>query len=325
MRASPTVLYKTVTAVILVVVAILALPGTQTPLPGLSARLEHHVRQIASAERNTETPQALEHAARYIEAALAEQGYAVRRQQYQAAGHQVRNIEASVSNPGRTDPPERLFIVGAHYDSARGSPGADDNGSGAAAVLELARLLKTVRLSRGTALMFVFFVNEEPPYFLGQDMGSMRHAAALRAHGRTVEAALMLDAVGYYVSVPGTQRDPAGLEQHYPSTGNFIAFAGTLEAAALVRNTLAAFRAASDFPAEGMAAPAYVEGVTLSDHTAYNRNGYPAIMVTDTAFLRYPYYHTAQDTPDKLDYASMARVVTGLARTIEALAAPRSM
>jgi len=113
---------------------------------------------------------------------------------------------------------------------------------------------------------------------------------------------------------------PPGLENRYPDTGNFIAFVGTLESSRLVQDSLAAFRSVSDFPAHGLAAPAYVQGVTLSDHSSYKRFGYPAIMITDTAFMRYPYYHTAEDTPDKIDYQSTARVVAGLARTIVALA-----
>jgi Zn-dependent M28 family amino/carboxypeptidase len=155
---------------------------------------------------------------------------------------------------------------------------------------------------------------------MGEEMGSMQHARELKAAGHKVAGALILETIGWYSQQAGSQKLPPGLEKQYPSTGNFIAFVGTLESSALVRQALAAFRAQSDFPAEGLAAPAHVMGVTLSDHTSYNRQGYPALMITDTAFMRYPYYHTAQDTPDKLDYASMARVVKGLARTIDSLA-----
>jgi hypothetical protein len=288
--------------------------------PGLSARLRGHVAAIASNEHNTATPQALEQAARHIETALEGFGYRLRRQEYEAGGQKVRNIEVSVSSVAPGGKPERIFIVGAHYDSARGAPGANDNGSGTAAVLELARLLKTMQPSRGTEVKFVFFVNEEPPWFMGEEMGSMQHARELKAAGHKVDGALILETIGWYSNAPGSQKLPPGLEKHYPTTGNFIAFVGTLESSALVRQALAAFKAGSDFPAQGLAAPAHVMGVTLSDHSSYNRHGYPALMITDTAFLRYPYYHTAQDTPDKLDYASMARVVKGLARTIESLA-----
>jgi Zn-dependent M28 family amino/carboxypeptidase len=290
------------------------------PAPDLSARLRTHVAAIASQEHNTATPRALEQAARHIETTLEGYGYSLRRQEYEAGGQKVRNIEVSVSNTAPGAKPERIFIVGAHYDSARGAPGANDNGSGTAAVLELARLLKTMQPSRGTEVKFVFFVNEEPPWFMGEEMGSMQHARDLKKNGHKVEGALILETIGWYSQAQNSQKLPPGLEQHYPSTGNFIAFVGTLESSALVRQALAAFKAGSDFPAEGLAAPAHVMGVTLSDHSSYNRHGYPALMITDTAFLRYPYYHTAEDTPDKLDYASMARVVKGLARTMESLA-----
>ncbi|MFC0253089.1 M28 family peptidase [Massilia consociata] len=288
--------------------------------PDLSVRLKSHVQAIASKEHNTATPRELEKAARHIETTLQGYGYGLRRQEYEADGQKVRNIEVSVSNTAPGARPERIFIVGAHYDSARGAPGANDNGSGTAAVLELARLLKTMQPSRGTEVKFVFFVNEEPPFFMGEEMGSMQHARELKAAGHKVAGALILETIGWYSDAPNSQKLPPGLEKHYPSTGNFIAFVGTLESSALVRQALAAFKAQSDFPAEGLAAPAHVMGVTLSDHSSYNRHGYPALMITDTAFMRYPYYHTAADTPDKLDYASMARVVKGLARTIESLA-----
>ncbi|MDP3668564.1 MAG: M28 family peptidase [Telluria sp.] len=294
------------------------------PLAELAARMERHVNIIASDERNTRTPAQLERAASYIEASLAAEHYSVQRQQYSWDGHQVRNIEVSISNLAPGKQPERIFIVGAHYDSVPGAPGADDNGSGTAAVIELARLLKGMRLATGTELKFVFFVNEEPPYFMTEGMGSWRHARDLRERGQKVEAALILETIGYYSDKKNSQRYPPGLARFYPNAGNFIAFVGTLESAALVRQALAAFRASATFPAEGLAAPAFVEGVTLSDHSSYKRFGYPALMITDTAFLRYPYYHTAQDTPDKLDYTSMARVVAGLAKAIEAMTGAKS-
>ena len=315
--------WKAIVAILLLVVLATLTLNTSSamPEPALAARLRAHVVSIASEEHNTATPRALERAAVHIEQTLEAEGYRVRRQAYRAGGQTVRNIEVSVANVMPGARPERIFIVGAHYDSAPGAPGANDNGSGAAAVLELARLLKTMHPSQGTEVQFVFFVNEEPPWFMGEEMGSMQHARRLHAEGHKVEGALILETIGYYSQARRSQKLPTGLEKHYPDTGNFIAFVGTTASSRLVREALSAFRAASDFPAHGLAAPAYVQGVTLSDHASYNRFGYPAIMITDTAFMRYPYYHTAQDTPDKLDYESMARVVTGLARTITALAA----
>ncbi|MEW6020906.1 MAG: M28 family peptidase [Pseudomonadota bacterium] len=286
----------------------------------LAERMRQHVAAVASEEHNTRRPAQLERAAIYIETTLRKAGYAPSRQECEAGGQRVRNIEVAVSNVAEGKRPERIFIVGAHYDSAQGAPGANDNGSGTAAVLELARLLKTVQPAAGTEVRFVFFVNEEPPFFLGEEMGSMQHAAELKRQGLAVEGALVLETMGYYSDAAGSQKLPPGLDGQYPDTGNFIAFVGTIESSALVRQALAAFQAASDFPAQGLAAPAHTMGVTLSDHSSYNRHGYPALMITDTAFMRYPYYHTAQDTPDKLDYDSMARVVEGLAKTIAALA-----
>lgn len=310
-----------VALILLILVAVMTVsPTTADAAPDLAERMRQHVRAVASEEHNTGTPAQLERAAVYIETELKRAGYQPARQEYTAGGQRVRNIEVAVSNVARGKRPERIFIVGAHYDSAPGAPGANDNGSGTAAVLELARLLKTMQPRAGTEVRFVFFVNEEPPYFMGSDMGSRRHAAEMKRQGMPVEAALVLETMGYYTDAPDSQKLPPGLEGRYPSTGNFIAFVGTLESSKLVRDALAAFRAASDFPAHGLAAPAHTTGVTLSDHSSYNRHGYPALMITDTAFMRYPYYHTEQDTPDKLDYASMARVVTGLSRTIVALA-----
>jgi Zn-dependent M28 family amino/carboxypeptidase len=316
--------WKVVVALILLIlVAVLTVSPTSTSAaaaPPLDERLRAHVSAIASSEHNTGTPLALERAAAYIETALTEAGYRPARQEYAAGGQRVRNIEVAVGNLAPGKRPERIFIVGAHYDSAPGAPGANDNGSGTAAVLELARMLKNVQLSAGTELRFVLFVNEEPPWFMGEQMGSMVHAAEMKRQGQPVQAALVLETMGYYTDAPNSQQLPPGLEGRYPSTGNFIAFVGTLESSGLVREALAAFRAHSDFPAEGLAAPAHTTGVTLSDHSSYNKHGYPALMITDTAFMRYPYYHTAEDTPEKLDYEGMARVVSGLARTIVALA-----
>jgi Zn-dependent M28 family amino/carboxypeptidase len=311
-----------VAIVFLVVLALFTVhPGAAVPEPSLASRLHTHVSAIASSEHNTATPARLEEAARYIENVLKTEGYAIHRQEYRAGGQMVRNIEVSIANVVPKAKPARIFIVGAHYDSAPGAPGANDNGSGTAAVLELARLLKDIRPSQGTEVKFVFFVNEEPPWFHGDEMGSMQHARKMHDEGQNVEGALVLETIGWYSQQRRSQQLPPGLEGRYPDTGNFIAFVGTLESSRLVQDALSAFRAVSDFPAHGLAAPAYVQGVTLSDHSSYNRYGYPAIMITDTAFMRYPYYHTAEDTPDKVDYDSTARVVQGLARTIVALAA----
>ncbi|GAB3438212.1 M28 family peptidase [Massilia solisilvae] len=241
---------------ILVLLAVITMsPGAATP--ELAARLRTHVEAIASGEHNKASA-----VASYIEDTLAEQGYRVRRQQYQAGYFTACNVEVSLANLGADARPDRIFIIGARYGAA---PGANNDGSGTAAVLELARLLKTMHPSRGTEIRFAFFVDD----------GSA-------------------------------------------DSGNFIAFVGARASSHLVAQALAAFRAGPDLPAQGLAAPAYVQGLTLSGP------GYPALMLTDTAFLRSPYYDTASDTTDKLDYTSMARAVAGLSRAIAALAGTTS-
>jgi hypothetical protein len=283
--------------VILILLAIFTMaPGGATP--DLAARLRAHVQAIAAGEHNAINPAELERAAQHIESALTAQGYVPRRQQYKAGGQRVRNIEVSVANLAPHARPTRIFIVGARYEPAPGTAGAIDNCSGPAVVLELARLLKGMQPARGTEVKFVFFVNEGPPWFMGERARGVRRAS-VRA---------------------GAEPDGAG-----PGTGNFIAFVGTRAASEVVRQALAAFRGGSGMLAEGLAAPSYVEGVTLFDHAAYNRYGYPALMIADTAFLRYPYYHTADDSEEKLDYEGLARVVDGLARTIGALAGAARM
>ncbi|HBF51249.1 MAG TPA: aminopeptidase, partial [Massilia sp.] len=258
-----------VALLLLILVAVMTLtPENAGAASTLAERMRQHVAAVASEEHNTRKPAQLERAAVYIETTLKKAGYAPSRQEYEAGGQRVRNIEVAVANVAKGKRPECIFIVGAHYDSAQGAPGANDNGSGTAAVLELARLLKTVQPAAGTEVRFVFFVNEEPPFFLGEEMGSMQHAAELKRQGLAVEGALVLETMGYYSDAAGSQKLPPGLDGQYPDTGNFIAFVGTIESSALVRQALAAFQQASDFPAQGLAAPAHTMGVTLSDHSS---------------------------------------------------------
>jgi len=249
--------WKTILAIVLLVVLAMATvnPTAAMPDPPLAARLRMHVAAIAAQDRAQ--------AGGYIENVLDSEGYRIRH----AAGPAPADIEVAVANLAPGTRPARVFIVGTRY-----APGSGDD-SGPAVVLELARLLKTLRPSQGTELRFVFSAQ------------------------------------------PGQDRD----------SGNFIAFAGTLAAARRVQDALAAFQAASDQPARGLAAPAYVQGVTLSSQAARGRFAYPAVIVTDTAFMRYPYFRmggdAVEEAPDQFDYEGVARVVAGLARTITALAA----
>lgn len=293
----------------------IAIPGKsyREPLPPLSDEekqlahnLREHVVSIATREHNYLNPAELEAAARYIEGLLQGFGYTVGTQRFSREGHEARNIEVEL--PGRNA--GHVIVVGAHYDSVIGAPGANDNGSGVGALIELARLTRGTRPE--VTVRFVAFVDEEPPFFQSGEMGSQRYARRCRARGEAVTAMFSLETIGYYSSRPGSQHYPPPLQLFYPTTGNFIAFVANLRSRALLHRAIAAFRRHARFPSEGIAAPAVVPGIDWSDHGSFWQQGYPALMITDTALYRYPDYHAESDTPEKVDYERLARVVTGL-------------
>ena len=297
----------------------LGVPGQSFdgPLPPLSetgqvlaVRLKSHVQAIASVPHNTLHPEELEAAARYIEGQLAAAGLKSRSLPYQVEGQTVRNIEA-VIEPSMSSPGTETLVIGAHYDSVSGGPGANDNASGSAAVLELARLFAQNR-PKIARIRFVLFVNEEQPYFSTDQMGSLVYARALAASGERIRAMLSLETLGFYSEAENSQQYPWPLGYFLPSTANFVAFVGTLPNRALVHEVIGGFRRVAQIPSAGGVAPAVLDGIDWSDHWAFGEIGIPAIMVTDTAFFRYPYYHTVHDTPDKIDYERLARVVEGL-------------
>ena len=307
---------------VLALLWVTAVPGKSFagPLPRLTAqqidlaqRLRTHVEAIAGTPHNVGHPEALEAAARYVEASLAASGYAVERQPFD--GGKIRNIAATLqpANPGA-----ETLVIGAHYDSAFDSPGANDNGSGTAAVLELARLLAGVRGKAPLRIRFVLFVNEEPPFFKTNRMGSLVYARQLRASGERVRGMWSLETLGYYSDQPGSQHYPFPLGMLYPDTGNFVAFVGTTGSRGFVRQTVAAFRERARFPSVGGTAPGFVQGIDWSDHWAFEQAGFPALMITDTAPFRYRHYHSKEDTSDKVDYARLARVVTALEAMVRA-------
>jgi Zn-dependent M28 family amino/carboxypeptidase len=285
--------------------------GALKPLTGeeqvIAGNLRRHVAAIASREHNFLKVAELEAAARYIETALAGSGLTVATQHFLSGPAEVRNIEVEVKGGARAS---EIVIVGAHYDSVLGAPGANDNGSGVAAVIELARLFAAEKPAR--TLRLVAFVNEEPPFYHSDAMGSRHYARRSKERGENILAMLSLETIGYYSDLPGSQRYPFPLGLFYPSTGNFIAFVSNLTSRALLHETLASFRRHAGIPSEGVAAPAIIPGVDWSDHWSFWREGWAALMVTDTAPYRYPHYHSAQDTPEKVDYERLARVVTGL-------------
>jgi Zn-dependent M28 family amino/carboxypeptidase len=230
-------------------------------------------------------------------------------------GEGVRNLEATLAG---TDSALGQVVVGAHYDSVAGTVGANDNGTGVAGVLELARLMRQMRLRR--TVRFVFFVNEEPPYFQSEKMGSRVYAHQLRQAGVPVSAMLSIETIGFYSNQPKSQNYPPVLNLFYPSRGNFIAFVGNTESRGLVRKSVNAFRKSTRFPSQGIAAPANWPGIGWSDQWSFWQEGFPGVMVTDTAVFRYPYYHTQNDTVDKVDFDKAARVVEGISKLVEELA-----
>ncbi len=286
----------------------------------LRDRTSAHVKMLASTigERNVEQYAALQKSSAYIQAQLEQFGYQVNRQGYSVEGKAVTNLEVTV--PGGNRNSENV-VIGAHYDSVVGTPGANDNASGVAAVLEFARLMKAIEPAR--TIRFVFFVNEEPPYFQTHNMGSYVYAQRLKQQKTQVSSMMAIETVGAYFDSPGTQHYPAGLAALYPDKGNFIGFVGNTESRPLVQDAIRVFRETTQFPSEALSAPGDITGVGWSDHWSFWQFGYPAIMVTDTAPFRYAHYHQPGDTPEKLDYDRMARVVAGLRRVIESLANQR--
>ncbi len=295
--------------------------GSMPPLTQQEATLEKVLQQEVEklsgeiGEHNYSQYQNLVAAVNFLEASLAASGYQVQQQGYQVTNQTFYNLEVEIKGTNRSD---EIVIIGAHYDSVFGSPGANDNGTGAAAVLELAHAFAGKKTSR--TLRFVEFVNEEPPFFWKDSMGSVVYAKRCRDRGEKVVAMLSLETIGYYSNEEGSQEYPFPINLFYPSTGNFIGFVGNLASGNLVREAIASFRRHAKYPSEGAALPDKVPGVGWSDQWAFWQQGYPGIMVTDTALFRYPYYHTSADTPDKVDYERMARVVAGLEGVVADLA-----
>jgi hypothetical protein len=296
-----------------------ALPPLTPEEAALAASLKRHIATIAAREHNVAHYDELEKVARYIEATLASLGYAVGRQEFLADGKLVRNIDVTVEPASEKSDPQ-VIVVGAHYDSAPGSPGANDNASGAAAVIELARLLRDLDATSDKRIRFALFVNEEPPYFRTEAMGSLNYARALARRNERVMAMYSLETIGFYSSEPGSQVYPAPFGLMFPDRGDFVAFVGLLGSRALVQETVRSFRAHTSFPTIGGVAPGFVPGIVWSDHWAFAEHGFQAVMITDTAPFRYPHYHRPSDTPDKVDAEKVARVVKGIERVIRDLA-----
>lgn len=286
-----------------------SLPPLTDEQKEVKSRLKEHVRMLAGVigERNVTRYGSLKKAAGYIDETFHKLGYSPLSQTYYYRDKEVRNIEVEIK--GRASP-EEIVVIGAHYDSAPGSPGANDNATGTAAVLELSRLLRDFKPAR--TLRFVAFVNEEPPFFMTEYQGSYVYARRSKELSEHITAMLSIETIGYYSDKKATQKYPPPLSFFYPTTADFIGFVGNLSSRSLVHSCISAFRRSASFPSEGASSPSFIEGVDWSDHRSFWQMGYKAVMVTDTALFRYDYYHTPQDTPDKINFESAARVVDGL-------------
>ncbi len=324
--------FRTVVLVLLVLAlaGFVTLIGIGSRMPGKSHRgplspladeeraiavdLRRHVEKLAGeiGERNTRRPAALDAARAYIRSELERAAYLVEEESWKEDGVECANVIAE--RPGVSAPGE-IILIGAHYDSVANCPGADDNGSGVAALLALAERFATVETRR--TLRFVAFPNEEPPYFFSSAMGSAHHARRCRERDEDVVVMLSLETLGYYSVEPGTQRFPVpGLGFLYPTTGDYLVIVGNFASRRRVREAVGTFRTHAAFPCEGAALPWWLPGVGWSDQLSFWREGYAALMATDTAPFRNPHYHTATDMPDSLDYERFARAVGGLRSVI---------
>jgi len=280
-------------------------------------RLRMHVERLAGeiGERNLFVPEALGRAAAYIEDEWRALSYAVERLEYHVSGTRCANLVAAREGGTRQS---EILLLGAHYDSVIGSPGANDNASGVAALLEISRMFR--RLEPALTVRFVAFVNEEPPFFWTRAQGSMGYAEAARRRGDDIRLMASLETIGYYSNEPGSQSYPPMFGFFYPDRGDFLGIVSDIRSRAAMRRLASAFRAQSDFPLETISTFRFIPGVAWSDHHSFWRQGYPAVMVTDTAFYRYRHYHSPADTPDKLAYPELARVTLGLFKAFATLA-----
>ncbi|WP_200873700.1 M28 family peptidase [Candidatus Magnetobacterium casense] len=280
----------------------------------LKENLRRHVVKLSQeiGHRNTEHYKGLEASVEYIRDVLVRYGYSVRFQEYTVRHKTVKNIEAQIDAPS-----DEIIVVGAHYDSVQGSFGANDNASGVAATLELARLHAGKKHQR--TLRFVLFVNEEPPYFETEDMGSRVYAREAKKRGDKIAGMVSLETIGFYSDSPGSQKYPSILRYFYPDTANFIGFVSNISSRELLYRCIKTFRNTTAFPSVGTVAPAWIPGIGWSDHWSFWKEDYPAIMITDTAPFRYVHYHEMSDTPDKIDFDRMARVVAGVDRVVEGI------
>lgn len=281
--------------------------------PTLVANLSRHVDCLAGliGPRHLGKPAAFAAAAAYVERELADAGYEVTRQTYLARGQEVSNLVAELPGHQRKD---EIVIFGAHYDTVETTPGADDNASGVAVMIETARLMRHMRPAR--TIRFIGFACEEPPHYYTGEMGSQVYARQCRTRGERIRGMLCLEMVGYYNTEPASQQIlpaiPRLMQWALPKRGDFLAAVSNLRSWRLLRRFRQGFKRAVRFPLFSIALPETIAEIRFSDNSSFWDQGYPALMLTDTSFLRNPHYHLSSDTPDTLDYERMAQVTTGV-------------
>jgi hypothetical protein len=271
-------------------------------------RVRRDVRMFSETfhPRSDQFPENLDRAAAYVRSEFLAAGGRVAEQEFEWGGDNYRNVIASF---GPEEGPR--VVVGAHYDAVSDTPGADDNASGVAGLLELGRMLmKEPPQGRVDLVAFTF---EEPPHFRTDEMGSAHHAASLKSARVQLRGMICLEMIGYFSQAQGSQGYPLSLlKLVYPDRGDFIAVVGNTAQSGLTRKVKSAMMSASDLPVYSLNAPSFVPGIDFSDHLSYWAHGYPAVMVTDTAFYRNRAYHDVDDTWDRLDYESLGKVVQGV-------------
>lgn len=283
----------------------------------IRANIESTVRHLSVdiGERSYRDIEKLNATAGYIEDKFASFGLDVKKQPFTYKGNTYYNVITSVSGTGDE---EEAIVVGAHYDTVAGTPGADDNASGVAGLIELARL-GSLSPARRT-VHYAAFSLEEPPVFRSKSMGSYVYANSLSDGGVKVAGMVSLEMIGFYSGLRGSQFYPVPLMRWiYPETGNFISFVGNISSKRFTSRFAKAFREASSFPIETVSMISLVPGVDFSDHRNFWKFGYPAFMATDTAFYRNPHYHSRTDTADTLDYERTAEFVYGFHKALAKL------
>lgn len=287
-------------------------------------QIEADVRHLAEniGERNMHTPGTMDQTVRFLTNRLEELGYSPELQSYTLsrriyAGESAENIEVEITG---SEQPEKVVLIGAHYDTVPHSPGANDNGSGVAVLLALAEAFANADFPNKT-VRFLFFANEEPPFFQTEDMGSFAYAKMARERGDDIEKMIALDGLGYYSSEPNSQVYPLpGLGFFYPKEANFVGLVTRISDLSVLKTISGAFKRNGNFPTASAALPGFIPGVNWSDHWSFWQYDYPALLITDTLLFRDPHYHTPNDTPERLDYEKMALLTSTLTDVLEQLA-----